>query len=302
MGMLGFSIALALPFTIFAMFPAMLKSIPKSGGWMNAVKVFLGFVELGFALKFLSNADLVSGWGILPRNLFLGIWVVLMVLLGLYLIKINEFVKGFKALKITKIRLLIAITVFGFTAYLITGFFGAPLNPLSGYLPPITSEEQNSSHKYSNIFHSPFGLNGFYDYDEGLAYAKKVNKPILLDFTGKACANCRKIEMNVWSQPQVLKLIKNDYVLISLYVDSREPLEKALVRIEEYAGKQYKITTIGEHWSMFMMKNYHGLMQPYYVLLSPQGKRLVEPITYTEAQDVETFKTFLETGIAAAKK
>lgn len=302
MGMLGFSIALALPFTIFAMFPSMLKSLPKSGGWLNTVKVFLGFVELGFALKFFSNADLVSGWGLLPRNLFLGIWVILMILLGLYLIKIIDLIKDFKNFKLTKLRLFFGIISFIFTGYLITGFYGAPLNPLSGYLPPITEQSQNTAHKYSDIFHSPFGIDGFYDYDEGLAYAKKVNKPVLLDFTGKACANCRKVEMNVWSQPEVLKIIKEKYVLISLYVDSREPLEKSKIRSEKYAGKTYKITTIGENWSIFMMKNYGGLMQPYYVLLSPEGKRLTTPITYTEAQDIKTYKEFLETGIAKMKE
>ena len=300
MGMLGFSIALALPFTLFAFFPSMLKKVPKSGGWMNTFKVILGFIELGFALKFLSNADLVAGWGILPRPIFLGIWIVLMIALSLYLLKIIHFFHNTKEPGLSRPRIITAIISLGFTAYLITGYWGNPLQTLSGYLPPTTVEAQNNR-KYAELFHSPHGIEAFYDYDEGVAYAKKTNKPILLDFTGKACANCRLIEMNVWSDPEVLELLKKDYVVISLYVDSRDPLEKERIRNEEYGGETYEIRTIGEHWSIFMMKNYGGLMQPYYVLLSPDEKRLAKPITYNEASSIKYFKTFLEKGIKELK-
>lgn len=321
MGMLGFSIALALPFVVFAFVPSLITSIGKSGGWLQTVKVTLGFIELGFALKFISKADLVAGWDILPRDLFLAIWIILLVMLGLYILKKIKLSHDDDSTSVSTPRFLLAMAIFSFALYLVPGMFGAPLKSLSGYLPPLSSQSldlytptlhsqsSQSIHattnvtpkKYADSFHCPHNIDCFFDYDEGMAYAKQVNKPVLLDFTGKGCENCRKIEMNVWSNPQVLKMLRNDYVVISLYVDARTPLEKDLVRTEQYGGKEYDITTVGEHWSMFMIKNYGGLMQPYYVLLSPDGKRLAKPITYTEAQSIEFYTSFLQGGIEAMK-
>ena len=322
MGMLGFSIALALPFVIFAFVPSLITSIGKSGGWLQTVKVTLGFIELGFALKFISKADLVAGWGILPRDLFLAIWIILLVMLGLYILKKIKLSHDDDSTTVSTPRFMLAMAIFSFALYLVPGMFGAPLKSLSGYLPPMSTQSldlytptlysQSSSSatsstikqakKYADEFHCPHNIDCFFDYEEGMAYAKQVNKPVLLDFTGKGCENCRKIKMNVWSNPQVLKMLHDDYVVISLYVDARTPLEKELVRTEQYGGKEYDITTVGEHWSMFMMQNYGGLMQPYYVLLSPDGKRLAKPITYTEAQSIEFYTKFLQGGIEAMKK
>ncbi len=322
MGMLGFSIALALPFVVFAFVPSLITTLGKSGGWLQSVKVTLGFIELGFALKFISKADLVAGWGILPRDLFLAIWIILLVLLGLYILKKIKLSHDDDSTTVSTPRFLLAMAIFSFALYLVPGMFGAPLKSLSGYLPPMStqsldlytptlySQSSNSAtspslkqaKKYADEFHCPHNIDCFFDYEEGMAYAKEVNKPVLLDFTGKGCENCRKIEMNVWSNPQVLKMLHNDYVVISLYVDARTPLDKKLVRTEQYGGKEYDITTVGEHWSMFMMQNYGGLMQPYYVLLSPDGKRLAKPITYTEAQSIEFYTKFLQGGIEAMKK
>lgn len=311
-GMLGFAIALSLPFIVFAAVPSLLSSLAKSGEWMNDVKISLGFIELAFALKFISKADLVAGWGILPRDAFIGIWIVLAILWGLCILRVITF--GHKSQSpLSKTRICIAIAIFALAGSLVPGFLGRPIDSISGWLPPmstqkihILSDEDDMSlvteKKYGNLFHSPYGINGFYDYEEGLAYAQSVNKPILLDFTGLGCENCRKIEMNVWAKPEILDIIKNDYVLISLYLDSREPLDSTLVREEKYGNKTYKITTVGEHWSIFMMKNYHGLMQPYYVLLSPDEKRLCEPITYDEAKSPENYKQFLRKGLELFKK
>ena len=311
-GMLGFAIALSLPFIVFAAVPSLLSSLAKSGDWMNDVKISLGFIELGFAMKFISKADLVAGWGILPRDLFIGIWILLSIIWGLCILRV--ICLGHCTRKtFSKQRIGVAIVIFAFTLYLIPGFLGKPLDLISGWLPPMSTQhihilsdaEESSTKtdkKYADLFHSPYGIDGYYDYEEGLEQAKAENKPILLDFTGLGCENCRKIEMNVWAKPEILDIIKNDYVLISLFLDSREPLDSALVREETYGGKTYKIKTVGEHWSIFMMKNYHGLMQPYYVLLSPDGKKLCEPITYDDAKDVSAYKAFLETGLQKMKQ
>lgn len=310
-GMLGFAIALSLPFVIFAAIPSLLSSLAKSGDWMNDIKISLGFIELAFALKFISKADLVAGWGILPRDVFIGIWIILAILWGLCILRVIRLGHCEKK-QLSKTRIGIAVIIFAFALYLVPGFLGKPINFISGWLPPMSTQKINifnnnnkldsTEKKYGDLFHSPYGINGFYDYDEGVAYAQAVNKPILLDFTGLGCENCRKIEMNVWAKPEILEMIKNDYVLISLYLDSREPLDSTLVREETYGNKTYKITTIGEHWSIFMMKNYHGLMQPYYVLLSPTGEKICEPITYNEAKNADTFKEFLQKGLTTNKK
>ncbi|MBR3981674.1 MAG: thioredoxin family protein [Bacteroidales bacterium] len=311
-GMLGFAVALSLPFIVFAAMPSLLSSLAKSGDWMNDIKISLGFIELGFAMKFISKADLVAGWGILPRDLYIGIWILLSIIWGLCILRV--ICLGHCTRKpLSKQRIGFAALIFAFTIYLIPGFLGKPLDLISGWLPPMNTQHinilsdteetnVNTNKKYADLFHSPYGIDGYYDYEEGLAHAKAENKPILLDFTGLGCENCRKIEMNVWAKPEILEIIKNDYVLISLYLDSREPLDSSLVREEQYGGKTYKIRTIGEHWSIFMMKNYHGLMQPYYVLLSPDGEKLCEPITYDEAKDVEKYKKFLDTGLEKMKE
>ncbi|MBR5433832.1 MAG: thioredoxin family protein [Bacteroidales bacterium] len=311
-GMLGFAIALSLPFIVFAAVPSLLSSLAKSGDWMNDVKISLGFIELGFAMKFISKADLVAGWGILPRDLFIGIWILLSIIWGLCILRV--ICLGHCTRKpLSKQRIGVAIVIFAFTLYLIPGFLGKPLDLISGWLPPMSTQNihilsdaeestTKTDKKYADLFHSPYGIDGYYDYEEGLEHAKAENKPILLDFTGLGCENCRKIEMNVWAKPEILDIIKNDYVLISLYLDSREPLDSSLVREETYGGKTYKIKTVGEHWSIFMMKNYHGLMQPYYVLLSPDGEKLCEPITYDDAKDVSAYKAFLETGLQKMKQ
>ena len=311
-GMLGFAVALSLPFIVFAAVPSLLSSLAKSGDWMNDIKISLGFIELGFAMKFISKADLVAGWEILPRDLFIGIWIVLSIIWGLCILRV--ICLGHCTRKpLSKQRIGFAALILAFTIYLIPGFLGKPLDLISGWLPPMSTQHihilsdteetnVNTNKKYADLFHSPYGIDGYYDYEEGLEHAKAENKPILLDFTGLGCENCRKIEMNVWAKPEILEIIKNDYVLISLYLDSREPLDSSLVREEQYGGKTYKIRTVGEHWSIFMMKNYHGLMQPYYVLLSPDGEKLCEPITYDEAKDVATYKTFLETGLQKIKE
>lgn len=311
-GMLGFAVALSLPFIVFAAMPSLLSSLAKSGDWMNDIKISLGFIELGFAMKFISKADLVAGWGILPRDLYIGIWILLSIIWGLCILRV--ICLGHCTRKpLSKQRIGFAALIFAFTIYLIPGFLGKPLDLISGWLPPMNTQHihilsdteetnVNTNKKYADLFHSPYGIDGYYDYEEGLAHAKAENKPILLDFTGLGCENCRKIEMNVWAKPEILEIIKNDYVLISLYLDSREPLDSSIVREEQYGGKTYKIRTIGEHWSIFMMKNYHGLMQPYYVLLSPDGEKLCEPITYDEAKDVEKYKKFLDTGLEKMKE
>jgi thiol:disulfide interchange protein DsbD len=315
-GMLGFAIALALPFMLFAIFPNIIKSLPKSGSWLNSVKIVLGFVELAFALKFLSNADLVAGWGILPRDLFLAIWIVLVFLLGLYFLGKIRFAGDGEHTHVSTSRFILALASFTCALYLIPGLFGAPLKALSGYLPPAhtqtfdlhtptlhkstavyTPSATAQLRKYADMFSCPLGLDCFFDYEEGLAYAQKVNKPVLLDFTGKACANCRQLEMNVWSDPAVLQLISQEYVLISLYVDARTPLEPARQRTEDYGGKTYAINTVGGHWSMFMMQKFGGLMQPYHVILSPAGEVLVEGIAYDKAKSIPYYEEFLEQGL-----
>lgn len=308
-GMFGFAVALSLPFIVFAAVPSLLSSLSKSGDWMNDVKISLGFIELGFAMKFISKADLVAGWGILPRDLFIGIWILLSIIWGLCILRVICLDHSTRK-PLSKQRIGVATVIFAFAIYLVPGFLGKPLDLISGWLPPMNTQHihilsdteetnVNKDKKYGNLFHSPYGIDGYYDYEEGLEHAKAKNKPILLDFTGLGCENCRKIEMNVWAKPEILDIIKNKYVLISLFLDSREPLDSTLVREETYGGKTYKIKTIGEHWSIFMMKNYHGLMQPYYVLLSPSGEKLCDPITYDEAKDVTAYKEFLETGLKA---
>lgn len=309
-GMLGFSSALAIPFTLFALFPSWLKEMPKSGGWLNSVKVSLGFLELALAFKFLSNVDLAYHWGIFNRDIFLIIWIVIFGLLGLYLLGKLRFSHDSEIKFISLPRLFFAMLVLGFTLYMVPGLWGAPLKGISGWLPPQATQDfdlynsevsisnpnsENSEKKYSNLFHAPYGLNAFYDYDEGLAYSKKVNKPVLLDFTGWSCTNCRKMEASVWSDKNVLSRLMNDYVLISLYVDDKTELAEEEKYISEFSGK--KIKTIGQKWSDLQATAFGTNSQPYYVITDTEGRKLVPPQAFN--LDITNYINFLDSGTAA---
>ena len=307
-GMLGFSLAIALPFMLFAMFPGWLNSLPKSGGWLNTVKVSLGFLELAFAFKFLSNADLVLQKHLLERELFIAIWIAIFGAWALYLFGKYMLPHDYeKADKIGVGRLIMAIVVTTFTFYMIPGLWGAPLKILSGLTPPIHyaestngfgSSNSNKSELPEHAHFGPHGIVAFEDYDLGLAYAKKVNKPVLLDFTGDACANCRKMEDNVWSDPEVLKILKNDVVLISLYCDRKIDLPKDKQYVSKTTGKE--VVTIGNKWTDFQITRYKSNSQPLYVILDTDGKDLSKPIAFTF--DKQEYKKWLEDGIAAYKK
>ncbi len=307
-GMLGFSLAIALPFMLFAMFPGWLNSLPKSGGWLNTVKVSLGFLELAFAFKFLSNADLVLQKHWLERELFIAIWIAIFGTWALYLF--GKFMLPHDYQKADRIgvgRLMMAIVVTAFTFYMIPGLWGAPLKILSGLTPPINYAESttgfglsttNKTELPEHAHFGPHGIVAFEEYDYGLAYAKKVNKPVLLDFTGDACANCRKMEDNVWSDPAILKILKEDVVLISLYCDRKIDLPKDKQYISKTTGK--KVVTIGNRWTDFQITRYKSNSQPLYVILDTDGKDLSKPIAFTfEKQD---YKKWLEDGISKFKK
>lgn len=304
-GMIGFSSALALPFGLFAAFPGWLNSLPKSGNWLNDVKVSLGFLELALALKFLSNADLVVQANILTRELFLVLWIVIFALWGFYLLgKIKiAYDNDVKVLSVP--RLSLVIVVFSFALYLVPGLWGAPLKLISGFPPPDFYSEwkhnnvalnTSSSQTVSiNNEHCPNGLNCFHDYDEGLTYARKVNKPVLLDFTGWACVNCRKMENLVWTDPQIDAKLRNDVVLISLYVDDKRALPNAEQTIKILGDKTYNIKTIGSKWSYLQASKFNINSQPYYVLLDTSGNTL--SISEGYSSDVNLYNQFLEEGI-----
>ena len=311
-GMLGFSSAIALPFMLFAMFPGWMNSLPKSGGWLNTVKVSLGFLELAFAFKFLSNADLVLQTHLLEREVFLAIWIAVFGAWALYLFGKLILPHDSPMTHISVGRLFIALFVTTFTIYLIPGLWGAPLKILSGFTPPMTYSESPYGVGYQNTVSTgvssesalpenahigPLGITAFHDYEEGLAYAKKVNKPVLLDFTGHACANCRKMEENVWSDAEILKILKNEIVLISLYGDDQRELPKE----EQYISKSgSEVTTIGKKWREYQIERYNINAQPYYVVLDAEGKDISKPVGYTP--DVEEYKTWLKEGISKFKK
>ena len=290
-GMTGFGLALALPFALFALFPAWLNSLPKSGGWMTTVKVVLGFLELALAFKFLSNADLVGNWGIFKREIFLGIWIVLFVLLALYLFGVFRFPHDGPKQKLKWGRKLTGILSAAFSVYLALGLANVVnLKLLSGFPPP---DFYSVVEKESDC---PLGLNCFKDFDEGLAFAKAANKPILLDFTGWACVNCRKMEENVWSDSKIYPLLKEDYVLISLYVDDRKELALENQFDFQYeSGRIKTIETVGQKWGTFQTINFNAASQPYYVLLSPDLEVLNSAIQYT---DIETYEAWLKSGLA----
>ncbi|MBU3025710.1 protein-disulfide reductase DsbD family protein [Zobellia galactanivorans] len=294
-GMTGFGVALALPFALFALFPAWLNSLPKSGGWMTTVKVVLGFLELALALKFLSNADLVGNWGILKREIFLGIWVVLFVLLTLYLFGIFRFPHDGPKAKLSMGRKAVGLMSMGVSIYILLGLLGVSnLKLLSGFPPPAfysVSETESDC---------PLGINCFKDFEEGVAYAKKVNKPILLDFTGWACVNCRKMEENVWSEPDIYSILNEDYVLISLYVDDRKELPETEKFDFQYdSGRIKHIETVGQKWGTFQSVNFNAASQPFYVLMTPDLEILSHPVQYT---DSETYRKWLQFGLARYKE
>lgn len=306
-GMFGFSLAIALPFMLFAMFPGWLNSMPKSGGWLNTVKVSLGFLELAFAFKFLSNADLVLQKHWLERELFIAIWIAVFGAWALYLFGRYMLPHDYeKADKIGVGRLIMAILVTTFTFYMIPGLWGAPLKILSGLTPPMTYAESSNglgtasavkSDLPEHAHHGPHGIVAFEDYEHGLAYAKKVNKPVLIDFTGDACANCRKMEDNVWSDPAVLSILKEKVVLISLYCDRKIDLPKEQQYVSKTTGKE--VVTIGNKWTDLQITRYQSNSQPLYVIVDTDGNDLSEPIGFTF--DVNDYKKWLEDGIAKFK-
>jgi len=278
-GMLGFGVALALPFTIFALFPNLLSTLPKSGRWMNTFKVILGFLELGFAFKFLSNADLVEHWGILKREVFIGIWVLISFALSMYLLGLYKFPHENKSVITSKFNLILGFFVLGFSVYLFPALLqngSDKARILSGFTPPAFYSI------YSKSNDCPLGFTCFKDFDSGLSYAKSQNKPILLDFTGWACVNCRRIEENVWTDPQVYSLINDNFVLISLYVDDRKELDvKDFITLKYKSGKEKIIKTVGEKGATFQAINFKSASQPYYVLLDNDLRILNKPIQYT---------------------
>lgn len=310
--MLAFSLAFALPFTLFAFFPSLLKNLPKSGGWLNSVKVVIGFIEVALGLKFLSVADQVYHWGILDREIYLAIWIVVFTLLGFYLLGKLKFAHDSEVKHVSVTRLFLSIITFSFVVYLIPGMWGAPLSGLSGYLPPLSSQDFvlgkqttevapivgtiPAQRKYSDFLHLPHGLEGFFDLAEAEAYAKEVGKPLFIDFTGHGCVNCREMEMRVWSDPEVLSILKNDYVICALYADDKKQLpESAWVTTEQ--GKVLK--QLGKINSYYALKTYGVNAQPYYVLQDNAGKQLVEPRGYD--LDVAAFVDFLKRGVEAYK-
>lgn len=308
-GMLGFAVALALPFALFAAFPGWLNTLPKSGGWLNSVKVVLGFIELALALKFLSAVDLAYHWGFLTREVFIALWIVIFSLLGFYLLGKLRLPHDSEQKHTSISGLLFGILVLGFVVYLIPGMWGAPLKLISGFPPPafytegwniqqtnaLTTNENTALS--DNEFHCPHNLNCFHDYKEGMAYAKEVNKPVILDFTGWSCVNCRKMEDNVWSDKTVLNLLSSEYVLISLYVDDKTKLPENEQYISPVTGK--KIKTIGNKWSDFQTTYYNTNSQPYYVLLDHAENQLAPVKGYDTS--VEGYVDFLSTGLQKFK-
>ncbi len=326
--MFAFSVAFAIPFTLFAFFPSWLQKLPKSGGWLNSVKVVLGFVEIALGLKFLSVADQTYHWGILDREVYLAIWIVVFTLMGLYLLGKLKFAHDSDMPYIKVPRLMLAIVVFSFVMYMIPGMFGAPLKMLSGYMPPQqtldfdmprlirenTSINKSNGNtlcekpKYSDILHLPHSLKGYFDYEQGLKCAKEQNKPIFIDFTGHGCVNCREMEANVWSNPVVLDKLRNDFIVIALYVDDKTSLPENEWVTSKYDGKIKK--SIGKKYADFQISNFNTNAQPYYVLLDNKGNindtnhiknnLLVAPKAYD--LNVDNFIEFLDNGLKEFKK
>ena len=284
-GMLGFALALALPFTLFALFPSWLKSMPRSGSWMNVIKVTLGFIELAFALKFLSVADLAYGWGILDRETFLALWIALFGLLGLYLLGKIKFAHDDEGTRIGVTRFFCALASLAFAIYMVPGLWGAPLKAVSAFAPPLQTQDFNL---YTDEVHAQFT-----DYDQGMAYARQQGKPVMLDFTGYGCVNCRKMELSVWTDPEVRTLINDDYVLITLYVDDKTPLPQPMRVVEN--GAERTLRTVGDKWSYLQRTKFGANAQPFYVLVDNEGRPLNHSYSYDE--DVQKYVQFLETGL-----
>lgn len=290
-GMLGFAIALALPFTLFALFPTWLKSAPKSGGWLNNVKVVLGFLELAFALKFFSVADLAYGWHLLDRETFLALWIVIFTLLGVYLLGAIKFPHDDEDERHTSVpRFFLALISLAFAVYMVPGLWGAPVKAVSAFAPPISTQDFNLD---------PVKIEAkFTDYEAGMAYARQTGKPVMVDFTGHGCVNCRKMELAVWHDAKVRDLLTKDYVLISLYVDEKAPLP-APMEVEEN-GQTTTLRTIGDKWSYLQRSKFGANAQPFYVLLDNNGRPLNTSYSYDE--DVDKFVKFLKTGLDNYKK
>lgn len=311
--MLAFSLAFALPFTLLALFPSLLKNMPKSGGWLNSVKVVIGFIEVALGMKFLSVADQTYHWGLLDREIYLAIWIVVFALLGLYLLGKIKFAHDSDMPYLGVGRLALAIVVFSFVVYMIPGMWGAPLKGLSGYLPPLTSQDfvigqgtvvaapnapaAGEQRKYADFLHLPNGLQGFFDLEEAEAYAAEVGKPIFIDFTGHGCVNCREMEQRVWSDPQVMQLLANEYVIVALYMDDKTELAES-DWVTTDTGKVLK--SLGKINSHYALKNYGVNAQPYYILKDAEGNMLVEPHGYD--LEVSNFVKFLQAGIEAYNK
>ena len=289
-GMLGFAIALALPFTLFALFPSWLKSMPKSGGWMNVIKVTLGFLELAFALKFLSVADLAYGWRILDRETFLALWIVIFALLGMYLLGKIKFPHDDDGQKVSVPRFFLALISLSFAVYMVPGLWGAPLKAVSAFAPPMQTQDFNL---YKNEVHAKFT-----DYEAGMEYARANNKPVMLDFTGYGCVNCRKMELAVWTDQNVSKLLTEDYVLITLYVDDKTKLAEPIKVTEN--GKERTLRTVGDKWSYLQRSKFGANAQPFYVLVDNEGMPLNKSYSYEE--DIKLYIDFLETGLKNYKE
>lgn len=289
-GMFGFALALSIPFSLFAIFPNMLQSMPKSGGWLNSVKVVLGFLELALALKFLSVADLAYGWRLLDREVFLVLWIIIFILLGCYLLGKIKFSHDSDVKYVSVPRLFMAIVSFSFAVYMVPGLWGAPLKAISAFAPPLYTQDFNL---YKNEVHAAFD-----DYESGMAYAKKVNKPVMIDFSGFGCVNCRKMEASVWTDPKVKQILENDYVLITLMVDDKTKLPKP-IEIEEH-GKMRKLKTIGDKWSYLQRSKFGANAQPFYILLNDEGQPLGPSYAFNE--DVSKYIQFLQGGLTKFKQ
>ncbi|MDA3927636.1 MAG: protein-disulfide reductase DsbD family protein [Prolixibacteraceae bacterium] len=323
-GMFGFALAFALPFTLFAMFPQWLNNLPKSGGWLNSVKVVLGFIELALGLKFLSIADQTYHWGILDREVYIAIWIVIFTLMGFYLLGKLKFAHDSEVKHVSVPRLMLSIVTFSFVVYLIPGMFGAPLKAVSGYMPPMSTHdfdfhkiireevslvtqsgtlasfaEENiegcEEPKFAELLHLPHGLEGYFDYEQGLACARAQNKPVFIDFTGHGCVNCREMEANVWSDVRVLDRLKNDFVIVALYVDDKTKLPESEWITSDYDGKVKK--TIGKKYADFQISRFGVNAQPYYVILDHNEEMLVQPA----ARDLnpDNFVRFLDASLEA---
>jgi thiol:disulfide interchange protein DsbD len=284
-GMLGFAIALALPFTLFALFPSWLKSMPKSGGWMNVIKVSLGFLELAFALKFLSVADLAYGWRLLDRETFLALWIVIFALLGLYLLGRIKFPHDDDDTRVSVPRFFLALFSLAFAVYMIPGLWGAPLKAVSAFAPPMQTQDFSL---YDGTVHAKFD-----DYDLGMEYARQHNKPVMLDFTGYGCVNCRKMELSVWTDSKVSSLINDDYVLITLYVDNKTPLAEPIKVTEN--GTERTLRTVGDKWSYLQRVKFGANVQPFYVLIDNEGRPLNKFCSFNE--NISEYVDFLQTGL-----